>query len=1148
MTQPTPPSPTATVRLEVRVGGGAPVVYEVGDGGFLVGSVPGCDLRVPGVNLAPVLCLIARGPGGVTLRRLAPVQAIHVNGKSVAATTLGHGDRVALAGVEMTVAVTGVVAAVPAGPGDDDGRLAEHVERLTAAAHQVRAQQDELLASRQQLEKIRQELLTRYQTRRDRLAGQIVTVRKAARKVRQRKARLDALEADVAARSESLAQRELEVQGREEGLGRDRELVEEQQRLILQKQRAVMAELERQADEQRVRDALLTEQRAALEKSQRQHQADLVRLDRVQAQLEQRQKALEQHALEVDRKYEQLQRDTRELEEQAGQLDEWHQRVTAEDERVQRERQEHDKSRSEMEQRAAALESQQTTLATLRTRLERVRDELRRQEQALSDQRALHDAGEDDLRQRLDAARQERDELAAERQVYQAEREKLAQREALMDQAVARLRSAHEGVEASQADLDRQRTELDAAATGYVQRFAALEARSTQLDQARERIESATQALADREEQLAQAEQAVATLQEHLRRRGEDLAQKLHDETTRRAQLDQREADAAERERVREEARHVAAARLEALDRDVAEREQALEKRAELVRAGEGAIVLERERLAAMSATLTTQCQALETERQQVRDEAAKLGADFERARADARDLLRLFPELETRAEAAVDRLLHARGQLREHLAELHAYAKRGREELEVARKQVQADAERVRQQELDVEAARDEHRLAVAGFRQQMIDWQGQLGEMRKALARGEVDLDRKAAEVQEQAAQVATSSARLAEQAERLEQQERDVRHQRGEVDRHLTDMQRWYRRKLRELAGVDGRVSSGAYVVPMAADDDPAVLSIATPAEPADQHLGDLLRSLDLIDPETLDALLRQARRERRSLRQVLLAGHYLTLYQMALIEAGNLDGLILGPARVIDRLQATARETRYHVYDPRRNQDVLLRHLAEGEMDDAVRPDEYRQRFAALADVRHPHVTAVYEVLEIAGRPAVLQELLHGLGSGDWPALSSAPGVLYRLVVQAAAALQAAHAAGLVHGRLTPAAWVLTTDGALKLTGLGEPAWLTAGAVPVEDATPADDLLALGEIAQGWAATMGKGKGKGLPATLQAVLARLADPEEGKGYPSAAELLAALEGLGDDVPANPTAWERFVKQVRDQADDHTLRRTA
>src|SRR5262249_106654 len=44
-----PPTPdAASVRLDVRLGVVRSAVYEVGDGGFLIGSVPGCDLRLPG--------------------------------------------------------------------------------------------------------------------------------------------------------------------------------------------------------------------------------------------------------------------------------------------------------------------------------------------------------------------------------------------------------------------------------------------------------------------------------------------------------------------------------------------------------------------------------------------------------------------------------------------------------------------------------------------------------------------------------------------------------------------------------------------------------------------------------------------------------------------------------------------------------------------------------------------------------------------------------------------------------------------------------------------------------------------------------------------------------------------------------------------
>ena len=98
---------------------------------------------------------------------------------------------------------------------------------------------------------------------------------------------------------------------------------------------------------------------------------------------------------------------------------------------------------------------------------------------------------------------------------------------------------------------------------------------------------------------------------------------------------------------------------------------------------------------------------------------------------------------------------------------------------------------------------------------------------------------------------------------------------------------------------------------------------ILSLTQEVDPGDRQLGDLLRSLELVDADTLAALLLEARRQRRSLRQLLLAGNYLTLYRIALIEAGNLHGLVLGPVRVIDRLQGTPREAVYRVFDPRQS---------------------------------------------------------------------------------------------------------------------------------------------------------------------------------------------------------------------------------
>jgi hypothetical protein len=288
-------------------------------------------------------------------------------------------------------------------------------------------------------------------------------------------------------------------------------------------------------------------------------------------------------------------------------------------------------------------------------------------------------------------------------------------------------------------------------------------------------------------------------------------------------------------------------------------------------------------------------------------------------------ELAQHLPELEARASSALDRLTQAREQLREHLSEIHGYVRQSRGDMELVRRDFQAEVERVRQQELDLHVARDEHRLATAAFRQQIIEWQGRLADLKQALHLDETRVERRASEVNEQARQIADVSARLAQQAEQLQQQERLVTERRGEVDRHLLDMREWYRRKMRELAGLDGVPPLAQPVSPVGEDAEGAergILSMTGDVEPGDRQLGDLLRSLELIDGDTLTALLLEARRQRRSLRQVLLAGNYLTLFQMALIEAGNLDGLVLGPVRVIDRLQATPREAVYRVFDPHR----------------------------------------------------------------------------------------------------------------------------------------------------------------------------------------------------------------------------------
>jgi hypothetical protein len=521
---------------------------------------------------------------------------------------------------------------------------------------------------------------------------------------------------------------------------------------------------------------------------------------------------------------------------------------------------------------------------------------------------------------------------------------------------------------------------------------------------------------------------------------------------------------------------------------------------------------------------------------------AQQARSEFEAARKEALELQQKLPDLELRAGTAFERLSYAREQLREYINEVHTYANQCQEHLDGLRAGIQGEGERLHTREQALRKQQDEQRLALAGFRQQLIDWQGQVAEIKRLLAENEGRLELRQAEVTQKALQVNEESTRLAQQAVQLEAEKREVAHRRETIDQHLEDMQQWYRHKLRELSGVADTAQTGSGKTGGSAGEEAVpgrdILSLTGAVDPTDRELGNTLQTLGLIDTDVLTALLIEARRQRRSLRQVLLASGAVTLYQMALIEAGDLDGLILGSVRVVDRLYATPHETVYRVFDPQRGQEAVLRHLSEAEMEDAVHPDEFRQRFSqAMLD--HPNIQATLTVMDMAGRPAALQEWLSGLVSLDWPQLAAVPGVWFRLVNQAALALHTGHQAGLVHGHLRPTDFVLTSDGVVKLCGLGDPPWLVLPPVAELQDSTAGDMLVFGRIASRWA-DLGDGRrGKAFPAGLKKILERLADATPESSYPDAGTLLQDLDAVSSQVPANPEAWDRLLRHVREHA---------
>jgi chromosome segregation ATPase len=916
---------------------------------------------------------------------------------------------------------------------------------------------------------------------------------------------------------------------------------------------------ERRAEQDRVQSAreaeidrqheLLQSDRGVVEQERVRLADDLLRLDRWQSNAEDRQLQLDRRAADLDLRMQQLTRDAAELEEHVRLADAEHQRLTAEAERLEKVKADLEARGRQMAERSAQVEAQQATLAVLRAKLDRQEDDLHREAAALAAHRGRLDAAHRDLEERLREAEYLRASLGSSH-VTTAEAERaLAERQSLLDGTLAELRQQKAHLAAEEERLRRTEQDLDLRSADLAEQTAVLKAKMTQAIDLQQRLEADRAAVAARESTLSESDQARVAFQDQLRRRAEDLAARSRELDTNAAKLaDERlaldrykaelAADRNQAEQLSADAAKRVADREAELTRQaelLAEREVALERQVVRLRETGRSVAAGRKDLAAAK-------QAWQAEQTAGLDQALAARRELEsfraRAVADLKQLREQSPALEDQSKRMMEQLTAARDVLRGQLNELHAYANESRQTLDAVRTELRAEAERLRKREAELEAARAEHRLAVSEFRGQLHDWQAKVGELKTTVARSETRIDQKRAELEAAARKSDETAVELARRMEQLRLDRDDLSERRSQVERHLADMREWYRRKLRDLAA-----ERGAEPV-----EPPRLLAAgAEPADgepdPGDRQLGELLRSLELIDADTLETLWSDARRRRRTLRQVLLASGAVTLYQLALIEAGNLDALAVGRFRIIDRVRVTPHEAAFRVSDPTRPGVCVLRVLGEADAQDATRPDEYRQRFAAARSAAHPNLVATLEVLDVAGRPAVVQEAVTGRPGSEWPAVVSLPGVWLKAVTTAVEAVAAAHAAGLTHGRLTADSFLLTADGVIKLTGVGDPPWLY-GSAGMFDPLPDADLRALGQVAFLWSQPAAKKRGrpsKGLPEPLLAVVRRLesdvtnpmgdtasgADP-----YRSAADLLADLRKLADKYPCPPDAWAELV----------------
>ena len=155
------------------------------------------------------------------------------------------------------------------------------------------------------------------------------------------------------------------------------------------------------------------------------------------------------------------------------------------------------------------------------------------------------------------------------------------------------------------------------------------------------------------------------------------------------------------------------------------------------------------------------------------------------------------------------------------------------------------------------------------------------------------------------------------------------------------------------------------------------------------------------------------------------------------------------------------------------------------LALGEAERQVLRERSLREARAAARLHHPCVTTVFDVVEEDGKPWLVMEKvtarsLHEVVTTSGPL---APDVVARIGLDVLAALEAAHAAGIVHRDVKPANvlvdpaghaqltdfGIATTSGDPALTGgalIGSPPYMAPERATGEDSGPPADLWSLG----------------------------------------------------------------------------------
>jgi len=251
--------------------------------------------------------------------------------------------------------------------------------------------------------------------------------------------------------------------------------------------------------------------------------------------------------------------------------------------------------------------------------------------------------------------------------------------------------------------------------------------------------------------------------------------------------------------------------------------------------------------------------------------------------------------------------------------------------------------------------------------------------------------------------------------------------------------------------------------------------------------------------------------------------------------------------IGPYQILSLLGAGGMGEVYLALDTRLGRKVAVKLLPAEFTTDAERLRRFEQEARAASALNHPNIITVHEIGEIEGRRFIVTEYVEGETLRQ--RMTSAPQRRIRMsealeiAAQVAAALQAAHEAGIIHRDIKPENVMLRADRLMKVLdfGLAKLSVARAGPQPA-----AESLDTRSGIVMGTPSYMSPEQARGekvdhrtdifsLGVTLYEMLAGRR-PFEG---PTASDVMAAaltnepvsLMGVVPDVPA--TLW-RIVQR--------------